>query len=419
MSPSAPTDGDASPSPSPRDARASSLLTVSPIPAPLKAPATSAGDDKRRGWARLVSAAKRAALAGDGAALFFACFLALAYVVAGEPIFRDQPGPWSSVLVDGFAVPGPEQARVVLTSLFVGVPALWAWRAGLKRFVAGPLATHWAGLRGGTPKHAKFTQQVVSAVHYNAVFAGEVWVLSGKDWWPSSDFGLRAISVPRDVRRRDQADVGLALVYGAQLAWYALELLTVLLTPGLRRRKDGPVLLAHHAYCVALIAGSWCALHHRVGSLVLLAHDAADCFLPLAKALVYAGPHIKRTRDAATYEAWRALGTSLFACFIVAFAVPRLVFFAGVIWTTTARHQWLTMCWVGPGLEQRVPCPRDDPSADKVLVGLLVLLYGLEAFWGFQIAHMVVRVFGKLHEEASAGAGTGEKEYEDVRSEEE
>jgi sphingoid base N-palmitoyltransferase len=54
------------------------------------------------------------------------------------------------------------------------------------------------------------------------------------------------------------------------------------------RRKDFWEMFLHHLVAVPLISFGWVCNIHRMGSLIMVIHDAADIFLEFAKSLKYA-----------------------------------------------------------------------------------------------------------------------------------
>lgn len=84
------------------------------------------------------------------------------------------------------------------------------------------------------------------------------------------------------------------------------------------KRKDFWQMFIHHILTLLLISLSWVCNIHRVGSLILIVHDAADVLLEAAKALKYA----KRQKSC----------DIVFGIFTVVWIVTRLVMFPRIIY---------------------------------------------------------------------------------------
>ena len=308
----------------------------------------------------------------------------------------------------------------VLFALAALLPVLAAWRRFLKQNVFSEMASQWAGLHPGSVKHDKFVEQAWLAFHYSLITVMEIKVLWDKPWFPPVLWlaQRRAISAPQAEREADQADWGLRIVYMVQLAFYALELVTLLRSKV--RRSDFFVYLFHHVYTVLLLAGSWLSFHHRIGSLVLFLHDVGDIFLPIGKCYScvlpgmrhtnntcflpcrYAEDHIRATKSRTAFEFHKNIGTFFFVLFIIFFAIPRLFFFGGLIFQGPSEFKWYSCCGLGANGDECGPCVA-GPAWSTGLLTLLGLLYPMHVFWMILILKMAIRVL------------TGQ--YDDVRSE--
>ncbi|KAG2470371.1 ATS17 metalloproteinase, partial [Polypterus senegalus] len=71
--------------------------------------------------------------------------------------------------------------------------------------------------------------------------------------------------------------------------------------------------IIHHLATIILLSFSWCANYARIGTLVMITHDASDILLESAKLFHYAG--------------WKDICDAIFVCFAVVFIVTRLVIF--------------------------------------------------------------------------------------------
>ncbi|KAF8572086.1 hypothetical protein P879_00328 [Paragonimus westermani] len=98
--------------------------------------------------------------------------------------------------------------------------------------------------------------------------------------------------------------------YMTELAYYISEIFWIFYSV---RRSDFVVLLVHHMATVGLISFSFVMYHHRIGSLVLLLHDIADCWMESAKMLKYLKKH-----QAAEW---------FFRIFVAVWIVTRLTYF--------------------------------------------------------------------------------------------
>jgi len=294
--------------------------------------------------------------------------------------------------------------RLVLFSLFVLTPLLHAWRRVVKNFFSG-LALRAAGLREGTLKHEKFVEQAWLAVHYTMVSLLGYAVLRDKPWWPptptkeqASHYGLASL----EDRTKDQDEIGLQLYYATQLAFYMLELLSLLLMKERRTRSDAFVYFFHHIYTVVLLAGSWLTIEQRIGSLVLFLHDIGDIFLPIGKMFTYSEDHTKKTRSHLTYQLVQAAGIFFFVLFIISFGIPRLYYFGGVVYRTMYDVHWTVCCGVlANGTCGACPAPFFQAS----LACILFLLWPMHVFWFYLIMRMAIKVVSGV--------------YQDVRSDDE
>lgn len=136
-------------------------------------------------------------------------------------------------------------------------------------------------------------------------------------------------------------------------------------------RSDAFEMILHHFVTLALLLGSYMTNFTRIGSYILLLHDAADIFLELGKVLNY------------TARAWRnkPLGTvcdGFFAVFAVTFFGTRLVLYPKAV-----LYQLFVHCIAILG-------PFSGLPFFKVFLSTLQCLH---VFWFYLIARMVVIMF--------------------------
>ncbi|KAH9261080.1 hypothetical protein BASA81_000784 [Batrachochytrium salamandrivorans] len=312
--------------------------------------------------------------------------------------------------IKNFSLP-ESSANLVLFALVVLVPTLAVWRWFWKTVVFSKLAEICMG-KGAA--HGKFTEQAWLALHYAMVTLLGYWVLKDKPWW-APIVTRQAMNAPLQERMKDQQDLGLQALYATQLAFYMLELGTLVLEAKTRKRSDVVVYFFHHIYTVVLMAGSWVTWSHRIGSLVLILHDVGDIFLPIGKCFTYAEQHVKQTCSRRTFQLVQFLGIFFFVLFIVAFAVPRILTFGGLIYFTAYELDWTTCCGemvnaagVCVGGVGATACPA--PFFIGLLVCVLMLLWPMHVFWMWLIIKMAAKVvFGQYQDVRSDDEGEEEK----------
>ncbi|XP_040267862.1 ceramide synthase 2 [Bufo bufo] len=137
------------------------------------------------------------------------------------------------------------------------------------------------------------------------------------------------------------------------------------------KRKDFKEQIVHHVATLVLISFSWCANYIRVGTLVLVIHDASDFFLESAKMFNYAG--------------WKETCNNLFVVFALVFIITRIIIFPF----------WILHCtWVYP-LEIYQPF-----FGYYFFNVMLWVLQSLHVFWAYLILGMAHKFLtGKLEQD--------------------
>ncbi|XP_035273714.1 ceramide synthase 2 [Anguilla anguilla] len=134
------------------------------------------------------------------------------------------------------------------------------------------------------------------------------------------------------------------------------------------KRKDFKEQIIHHFATLILLAFSWCANYIRIGTLVMIIHDASDVLLESAKLFNYAK--------------WEKTCNIIFILFAVVFMVTRLIIFPF----------WLIHCtWVYPVVSY-------PPFFGYYFFNvMLLLLQLLHIFWACLILRMLKKfLFGNL-----------------------
>lgn len=147
------------------------------------------------------------------------------------------------------------------------------------------------------------------------------------------------------------ATPGITRVYLTEMAFYASSIGMLVFWE--TRRKDFWVMFTHHVATLLLIGFSWHLNFTRVGSMIMVLHDACDVLMETAKMAKYCGRE--------------ALSSSIFVLFMLAWIALRLVYFPfWVIWSVSTESTQV--------LGHPVP-------HYHLFNGLLTLLAILHAYW--------------------------------------
>uniref|UniRef100_A0A8D2PPX8 TLC domain-containing protein n=1 Tax=Zosterops lateralis melanops TaxID=1220523 RepID=A0A8D2PPX8_ZOSLA len=120
--------------------------------------------------------------------------------------------------------------------------------------------------------------------------------------------------------------------------------------------------IVHHAATIFLISFSYCANYIRIGTLVMVIHDASDCFLEPTKIF--------------NYMKWKKTCDSLFMIFSAVFLISRLVIYPYTVLYNTYYYSMEIF----------------QPFFGYYFVNvLLMILQLLHVFWSCLIIHMVYK----------------------------
>ncbi|KAF6779562.1 hypothetical protein AHF37_00892 [Paragonimus kellicotti] len=146
--------------------------------------------------------------------------------------------------------------------------------------------------------------------------------------------------------------------YMIEMAYYISEIFWIFYSV---RRSDFVVLLVHHMATVGLMSFSLVIYHHRIGSLVLLLHDIADCWMESAKMLKY----LKRHQAAEWF----------FRIFVAVWIVTRLTYFP---------------CWILYTIWELQPPVMYGAYA--IIFFWLLLLQVMHIYWFYLILKIAVQI---------------------------
>ncbi|XP_054916020.1 ceramide synthase 2-like isoform X2 [Poeciliopsis prolifica] len=204
----------------------------------------------------------------------------------------------------------------------------------------------------------KFREASWRFVFYLSAFIGGIAALYDKEWL--YDFRQVWTSYPKQSMLDSQY-----WYYILEMSFYGCLLCSVAFDV---KRKDFKEQIIHHLATLVLLSFSWCANFIRVGTLVILVHDASDILLESAKLFNYAK--------------WEKTSHGLFVAFAIVFMVTRLIIFPF----------WLIHCtWVYP--VHHYPAFFGYYFFNVMLVVLLFL----HIFWTYLIFRMIRKfLFGTL-----------------------
>lgn len=204
----------------------------------------------------------------------------------------------------------------------------------------------------------KFREASWRFVFYLLAFIGGVVALYDKEWF----YDTREVwtGFPKQTMLESQY-----WYYILEMSFYGSLLFSVAFDV---KRKDFKEQIIHHLATLVLLSFSWCVNYIRIGTLVMLVHDASDVLLESAKLFNYAK--------------WEKTSLAIFVVFSVVFLVTRLIIFPF----------WLIHCtWVYP--------IHHYPAffGYYFFNVMLVVLLGLHVFWAYLILGMMRKfMFGTL-----------------------
>ncbi|XP_037553300.1 ceramide synthase 2 [Nematolebias whitei] len=199
----------------------------------------------------------------------------------------------------------------------------------------------------------KFREASWRFVFYLSAFIGGVAALHDKEWL--QDMRQVWTDYPQQSMLESQY-----WYYILEMSFYGCLLFSVAFDV---KRKDFQEQIIHHLSTLVLLSFSWCANFLRIGTLIMLIHDASDVLLESAKLFNYAR--------------WEKTSSALFVLFAMVFLVTRLIIFPF----------WLIHCtWVYPVFYY-------PPFFGYYFFnGMLVVLLLLHVFWAYLILRMIKKL---------------------------
>ncbi|KAG7482719.1 ceramide synthase 3 [Solea senegalensis] len=204
----------------------------------------------------------------------------------------------------------------------------------------------------------KFREACWRCVFYLFAFIGGIVALHDKEWFYDTQEVWTGF--PKQSMLESQY-----WYYILEMSFYASLLFSITFDV---KRKDFKEQIVHHLATLVLLSFSWCVNYIRIGTLVMLVHDASDILLESAKLFNYAK--------------WEKTSHCIFVVFAIVFMVTRLIIFPF----------WLIHCtWVYPVLHY--------PAffGYYFFNVMLVILLCLHLFWAYLILRMIRKfMFGNL-----------------------
>ncbi|XKL59167.1 hypothetical protein PGB90_000183 [Kerria lacca] len=225
-------------------------------------------------------------------------------------------------------------------------------------------------LQGKPSKLVKFCENSWRCVYYTSSFVYGLVILWNKPWFWNMDHCW--LNYPYQGVTRD-----VWWYYMISLAFYWSLAFSQFFDV---KRKDFWQMFIHHIATIVLLSFSWICNLHRVGTLVLVIHDAADCILDGTKAVNYAK--------------YNKLSSVLFVVFTLTWIITRVIIFPFWILKSTTMEAPYVAKMMFP--------------AYYIFNGLLILLLILHIFWTVLIFQLAYRTWtaGQLEGDIRSSASS-------------
>jgi TLC domain len=149
------------------------------------------------------------------------------------------------------------------------------------------------------------------------------------------------------------------------------------------RRGDFMQMAIHHIATTILVGGAYFSNYQRIGGILLIMHDLGDVTLETGKVLLYAG--------------WEKIATVMLAFLNIFWWWFRVIFWGYKVFLTSFVHSISVM---GRGM-----------AYYYLFNLLLVIIWALNAFWGFLITRIAIRkvMEGELEDSREADKDSKKK----------
>ena len=217
----------------------------------------------------------------------------------------------------------------------------------------------------------KFGQSAIEGLTYGAFsYFGYIIVLS-QDWvFPAHQwFGDLVSKGPGSQHSHYEVDSALSCYVMCYLGRYFSNVVSLFLEA---RRKDFWQMLVHHVSTCFLVWTAYFGPWIRIGSVIMVLLDPADVPLHVAKLLKYMSA---TSKGKVVQVRMSNMCDGSFGLFAISFALMRIVCYPYVVWQATIGWDWKTL-----------------PNEVRIGIGLLYILLGLQAYWFYLIASIVIKV---------------------------
>jgi hypothetical protein len=219
---------------------------------------------------------------------------------------------------------------------------------------------------------AKFGQSAMEGLTYAAFsYFGYVIVLQ-QEWFLPADrwFGdLHDNSLPDSQESHYNIDTALTFYVLSYLGRYFAAVLSLFLEA---KRKDFWQMFVHHVSTCFLVWTCYFKPYVRIGAVIMVLLDPADVPLHVAKLLKYMSSDSKgKTINIPTNNVCDAS----FGIFAITFALMRIVCYPYVVYKASTGWDFERL-----------------PKAVVIGIGLLYVLFALQAYWFYLISRMVIKV---------------------------